>query len=94
VASRAEQVRRGTARSTSRGDDAASPLRADASVAAIVLPSDTRLWLLFCGRRGAELLDDAEVDAMIRDARGAEPIYVESTKPRPARPLATREARA
>ena len=50
-------------------------------VATTVLPSDTRLWppLFDAAARFAPLADD-EMDAMIRDARGAKPLYVESMK--------------
>ncbi len=50
-------------------------------VATTVLPSDTRLWpALFDAVAAFAPLADAEVDAMIRDARGSAPLYVESMK--------------
>jgi len=50
-------------------------------IATTVLPSDTRLWpALFSAVESFEPLADDEVDAMIRDARGSEPLYVESMK--------------
>lgn len=50
-------------------------------VATTVLPSDTRLWppLFDAVERFTPLADD-EMEAMIRDARGAAPLYVESMK--------------
>ena len=50
-------------------------------IATTVLPSDTRLWPpLFATVEALEPLADAEVEAMIRDARGAAALYVESMK--------------
>jgi len=50
-------------------------------IATTVLPSDTRLWPpLFDAVEALEPLGDAELEAMIRDARGAAPLYVESMK--------------
>ena len=50
-------------------------------IATTVLPSDTRLWpALFAAVDAFEPLADDEVEAMIRDARGSEPLYVESMK--------------
>ena len=56
-------------------------------IATTVLPSDTRLWpALFAAAETFEPLGDDDVEAMIRDARGSEPLYVESMKlSRPAR---------
>lgn len=63
--------------------DAAHRLRFTLShlVATAVLPSDTRLWppLFDAVADFAPLADDA-IEAMIRDARGATPLYVESMK--------------
>jgi aryl-alcohol dehydrogenase-like predicted oxidoreductase len=50
-------------------------------VATTVLPSDTRLWPpLFDTVTAYEPLADDEFETMIRDARGARPLYVESMK--------------
>jgi aryl-alcohol dehydrogenase-like predicted oxidoreductase len=50
-------------------------------IATTVLPSDTRLWPpLFEAAASFEPLGDDEVEAMVRDARGSEPLYVESMK--------------
>ncbi|HXJ35528.1 MAG TPA: aldo/keto reductase [Candidatus Eisenbacteria bacterium] len=50
-------------------------------VATTVLPSDTRLWPpLFETAERLDVLGDDEMEAMIRDARGARPLYVESMK--------------
>jgi hypothetical protein len=50
-------------------------------VATTVLPSDTRLWPpLFDTVATFEPLDEPQIDAMIHDARGAAPLYVESMK--------------
>jgi hypothetical protein len=50
-------------------------------IATTVLPSDTRLWpALFDAADAFEPLGDDDVEAMIRDARGSEPLYVESMK--------------
>jgi aryl-alcohol dehydrogenase-like predicted oxidoreductase len=50
-------------------------------VATAVLPSDTRLWPpLFAAVADFQPLDDDAIEAMIRDARGAVPLYVESMK--------------
>jgi aryl-alcohol dehydrogenase-like predicted oxidoreductase len=50
-------------------------------VATTVLPSDTRLWPpLFATVERFEPLGDDEIEAMIRDARGAAPLYVESMR--------------
>jgi aryl-alcohol dehydrogenase-like predicted oxidoreductase len=50
-------------------------------VATTVLPSDTRLWPpLFDTVARLEPLGDDEIETMIRDARGAKPLYVESMK--------------
>jgi aryl-alcohol dehydrogenase-like predicted oxidoreductase len=64
-------------------DDAARRLRFTLShlVATAVLPSDTRLWPpLFDTVAAFQPLDDDTIEAMIRDARGAAPLYVESMK--------------
>ena len=50
-------------------------------LATTVLPSDTRLWPpLFETVAALEPLDDESIEAMIRDARGGAPLYVESMK--------------
>jgi aryl-alcohol dehydrogenase-like predicted oxidoreductase len=50
-------------------------------VATAVLPSDTRLWpTLFDAATAFEPLAEDAFEAMIRDARGAAPLYVESMK--------------
>jgi aryl-alcohol dehydrogenase-like predicted oxidoreductase len=50
-------------------------------VTTAVLPSDTRLWpALFAAAASFEPLADESVDAMICDARGSAPLYVESMK--------------
>ncbi len=50
-------------------------------IATTVLPSDTRLWPpLFETVERLDALGDDEMETMIRDARGARPLYVESMK--------------
>jgi aryl-alcohol dehydrogenase-like predicted oxidoreductase len=50
-------------------------------IATTVLPSDTRLWPpLFDAVERFSPLGDDDVETMIRDARGATPLYVESMK--------------
>ena len=50
-------------------------------IATAVLPSDTRLWpALFDAAESFEPLGDDEIESMVRDARGSEPLYVESMK--------------
>ena len=81
--SRAEQTYTTWYRPTDEPDDMARRLRFTLThlVATTVLPSDTRLWPpLFDTVTKLEPLGDAEVDAMIHDARGAAPLYVESMK--------------
>jgi aryl-alcohol dehydrogenase-like predicted oxidoreductase len=82
-ASRADQTYTTWYRPSDDPADMARRLRFTLShlVATTVLPSDTRLWPpLFEAARDPIPLDDAELDAMIRDARGARPLYVESMK--------------
>ena len=81
--SRAEQTYTTWYRPTDEPDDMARRLRFTLThlVATTVLPSDTRLWPpLFDTVTKLEPLGDAEVEAMIHDARGAAPLYVESMK--------------
>jgi hypothetical protein len=82
-ATRAEQTYTTWYRPTDDPADMARRLRFTLThlVATTVLPSDTRLWpILFDAAERFEPLDDDEMQTMIRDARGARPLYVESMK--------------
>jgi aryl-alcohol dehydrogenase-like predicted oxidoreductase len=51
------------------------------ALATTVLPSDTRLWPpLLAAAEAFQPFPDADLDAMIAEARGAAPLYVESMK--------------
>jgi aryl-alcohol dehydrogenase-like predicted oxidoreductase len=82
-ATRAEQTHTTWYRPADEPGDMARRLRFTLShlVATTVLPSDTSLWPpLFETVAHLAPLDDTEIEAMIREAHGARPLYVESMK--------------